>query len=235
MGLEVSLPPVQPLKALLQEWGLESLVEGGLEGMSDELLCRVVPRMDDGDESAIYKLAADGIPVLAPAVCTERLRAQVGPDGLSYLRDPRWATFAQPKVAMVSGWGRPGTLVDAVNDRDLALVHSFQEVLDSPRVLNLQMFHRDDDGETRGEARESSEGAKPESGQESSLPVLPALLDWPCPDFFETSKKNAESDVPPAVRVDRATRVSSGGAITWSEPTNFKTCIFHPRLNPPGL
>lgn len=94
---------------------------------------------------------------------------------------------------MVGGWGRPGTEVDAVNDRDLALVSSFSEILTDPRRLNLQMFHR--------------EG-------ESFLPVLPELLDWPCDDLFENSEDHS-SGLSLSATVDRATRVSHQGSVTW--------------------
>jgi hypothetical protein len=93
---------------------------------------------------------------------------------------------------MVGGWGRPGTPVDAINDRDLTLVSSFAEVLEDPRGLNLQMFHR----------------------EESGIPVLPDLLDWPCHDLFNKTKEDQEIFFPD-VTVDRATRVSRKGAVTW--------------------
>jgi hypothetical protein len=134
---------------------------------------------------------------------------------------------------MVSGWGRPGTKVDAVNDRDLALATSFEEVLQDPRTLNLQMFHRDDQEDA--------------SSDEPPLPVLPDCLDWPCPEFFaredsarpgrdggmarraqrvngdglEASGRNEGVEIGGlpepflGVRVDRATRVSKRGALTW--------------------
>ena len=115
--------------------------------MSEDLECRVVPRVnEDSDPSVLAQYAANGIPLLAPRHCSRRVtEACVGGDGLEFLTGNDWNTFSQPKVAMVSGWGRPGTPVDAVNDRDLALVSSFEEVLSDPRVLNLQMFHRKQD------------------------------------------------------------------------------------------
>jgi len=96
---------------------------------------------------------------------------------------------------MVGGWGKPGSAVDALNDRDLALVGSFSEVLADPRVLNLQMFHR------------------PEDVSESSFPVLPTLLDWPCPALFGVDGRNVgihdrrctQNEFKPAVVADRAT------------------------------
>lgn len=119
----------------------------------------------------------------------------VGEDSLGYICKPEWNVFREKKVAMVSGWGRPGTPVDAINDRDLALVSSFSDVLSDPRTLNLQMFHR--------------EG-------ESDFPVLPALLDWPCDELFKVSEHQGSNDLATAaVTVDRATRVSKKGAVTW--------------------
>lgn len=114
------------------------------------------------------------------------------------------------QVAMVSGWGRPGTKVDAINDRDLALTSSFADVLQDPRTLNLQMFHRDDAG-----------------ADEPPLPVLPDCLDWPCPEFFareDSARPGRDGGMASqgalpgpfrGVRVDRATRVSKRGALTW--------------------
>lgn len=132
----------------------------------------------------------NGIPAFADESCAKRVKAKVGDDGLEFMCSPQWNEFPDKKVAMVGGWGRPGTPVDAINDRDLALVSSFSDILTDPKRLNLQMFHR--------------EG-------ESNLPVLPELLDWPCDDLFNREDYGSS----PGVTVDRATRVSHQGSVTW--------------------
>ena len=235
------LEPVS-LKGLLRAWGLEPLIEGGLDGMSDELLARVVPSFTEPSDDMTTAIA-DGVPVLAPAVHAQRVFDKVGGDGLAFVTDRRWDAFDPPKVAMVSGWGRPGMPVDAVNDRDLSLVNSFSEVLAEPRCLNLQMFHREDEEANAAAPPPSSPPSSPHVFPHASphasppppppgdrFPVLPDLLDWPCPELFArgrdgpgrdggcasgrrtSGRRNASSSATQApfaaVRVDRATRLS---------------------------
>jgi hypothetical protein len=199
------------LRALLQGWGLEPLIEGGLDGMSDDLLARVVPSFTDAamDASALSQAIADGVPVLAPQAHAQRVLDRAGPDGLAFVTDPRWDAFDPPKVAMVSGWGRPGMPVDAVNDHDLALVSSFSEVLRDPRCLNLQMFHREDEKDQAAAAANTTAAAaaaaattatatgakvQPPPVGAARLPVLPELLDWPAPELFARGRTGKGRD-----------------------------------------
>ena len=194
----MALPPVQSLKKVLQSWNLEDLIEGGLGAMSESIECRVAPSFGEDEHEHMASFVANGRPVFAPPSHASRvIKAVPGGDGLAWIQDERWNSMPKPKVAMVSGWGRPGTAVDAVNDRDLALVGSFSEVLSDPRCLNLQMFHRESD----------AEAADP---TEPPLPILPDLLDWPCPELFGRGdggsgrdSGNGPGGAFSAVRVDR--------------------------------
>ena len=198
--------------------------------MSEELEARIVPRFSDGDDSAtLQQLVADGVPVLAPQKHAQRVLEAAGPDGLAFVCDKRWDAFVKPKVAMVGGWGRPGTAVDAANDEHLALVGSFSEVLHDRRPLNLQMFHRVEEKTVPGKQQplKQSEKHDEQEPRSDALPVLPRLLNWPCPGLFRTTTTSspAAACMPPstaplaaapaAMVVDRATRLSRKGAVTW--------------------
>jgi hypothetical protein len=159
--------------------------------MSSKLMARLVPSFDTCDEqspveSEMALAALNGVPFLAPKKFGQRVLDRVGADGsaslnsfavhsphavlspppagLQFIRSGPWNPFLRPKVAMIGGWGAPGTIV--CTDEYLTLVDSFGQVLDDAddRILNLQMFHRED---------EPSNGV-------ASPPVLPELLDWPC-------------------------------------------------------
>lgn len=95
----MELPPSQSLKALLEGWGLEDLID--LSGMAGEIEARVVPSFADGSQPEIMaQLIADGVPVLAPAACARRVVDAV-PDGLAFVCDPRWNQFPKPKVSLL--------------------------------------------------------------------------------------------------------------------------------------
>ena len=206
----MSSSPLMPLVKILDSLGVEKQL---LSSMSEALEARLVPTFAEGDETSLWQHVADGIPVLAPKQCAKRVVDTAGADGLAYVCDSRWDCFDKPKVAMIGGWGRPGTIVDAVNDEHLALVRSFSEVLRDSRPLNLQMFHRE-------ERNQESQAAT----EKETLPVLPSLLEWPCADMFHTDQDEggdsgganyAEKGNFAAETVDRATRISRKGAITW--------------------
>lgn len=94
----MELPPPQSLKGLLEGWGLEDLLD--LSGMAGEIEARIVPSFTDGSQpNAMDQLIADGVPVLAPASCAQRvIDAVPSGDGLAFVRDPRWNQFPKPKV-----------------------------------------------------------------------------------------------------------------------------------------
>jgi len=94
----MDLPPTQSLKALLEGWGLEDILD--LSGMASEIEARVVPSFADGSHpDAMAQLIADGVPVLAPAACAQRvIDAVPSGDGLAYVCDPRWNHYPKPKV-----------------------------------------------------------------------------------------------------------------------------------------
>jgi hypothetical protein len=102
---------------------------------------------------------------------------------------------------MRSGWGAPGT--HAASEEHVALVRSVSEVLRSPEVLNLQLFHR-----------EGLDAAK--------LPRLPDLLVWPAAGLLGSRDAGGgtgdgdEGGVGGAgVACDCATRISRRGSLTW--------------------
>ena len=80
-------------------------------------------------------------------------------DALEYLTSSD-DTFEPPKLAMVGGWGTPGSSV--YGEEHLALVKSVTQLLKDKSPLNLQMFHR----------------------KKGKLPPLPALLKWPLSDVL---------------------------------------------------
>lgn len=179
------------LLELFKRWGIEHLVPGGADAMRmpEGLEVQLVADFHRGglDPRLMTKFAANGIPLLAPNdEHAGAVLAEVGEDGLDFVRDPRWNEFPRPKVAMVCGAMRPGSSV--TGEADLALVDSFEAVLEDPRILNLQMFHREDEWispptEEGGEAE-----AAPDS-EEPNLPVLPKKLVWPCPELFKVGRR----------------------------------------------
>lgn len=149
-------------------------------------------------------------------------------DCVSWACDSEWSTFVRPKVAMVGGWGAPGSHL--LSERYMRMVDSFADVVDGDEPLNLQMFHREDGG---------------------GVPVLPTHLNWPLPEFFDTNaseevkkaleevearKIKTEIQTDPSIKteasalpaqgasrrvggvgvpLDMATRLSAAGALTW--------------------
>ena len=94
----MDLPPPQSLKALLEGWGVDELLDLSL--MSGELEARVVPSFADGSRVEVMaQLVADGVPILAPTACAQRVIESIpGRDGLAFICDPRWNHFPKPKV-----------------------------------------------------------------------------------------------------------------------------------------
>jgi hypothetical protein len=217
---------VHVLADLFREWQIPPEF---YEGISERWRCRIVPAA--ATEEEVRQHVLDGTPVLVPAEYGKRACDQVGDDALEYLTgDADRNSFPKPKIAFVAGWGRPGSML--ADDEELQIVHSFQDVLsasDSGKPLNLQMFHRDDEGAPR-------------------IPKLPLALDWPLPDMFGiksdvvcadsdaggggggwgggggqratgTSQSHLQPRPPPDPRIqhrcDMATRVSAKGALTW--------------------
>ena len=96
-------------------------------------------------------------PLLAPPSLAEDVFAAMGLDALEFVQRPEWDHFPRPHIAMVGGWGGPGSHV--ASETNLVLVESFKEVLQSVQLINLQMFLRD-----------GKDGPQ--------LPRLPDLLKW---------------------------------------------------------
>ena len=189
------------LLELFKRWGIEHLVPGGADAMRmpEGLEVQLVADFHRGglDPRLMTKFAADGIPLLAPNEHAGAVLAEVGEDGLDFVCDPRWNDFPRPKVAMVCGAMRPGSSV--TGEADLTLVDSFEAVLEDPRILNLQMFHREDEwispmdedggAEDGGEEAGAAPPAAPDS-EEPNLPVLPKKLAWPCPELFKVGRRS---------------------------------------------
>jgi hypothetical protein len=56
---EMSLPPLQSLKKILVDWGIDSIIDGGVEGMSPDLQARVVPSYsDEGGEALLTQFVS---------------------------------------------------------------------------------------------------------------------------------------------------------------------------------
>ena len=91
-------------------------------------------------------------------------------DGVAWATTSAWSAFPRPKVAMVGGWGAPGTHL--LSERKMKTVDSFAEVVDGDEPLNLQMFHRDD----------------------TSVPALARSLAWPLPEFFSVEREAGDGD-----------------------------------------
>ena len=226
------------MRELFASWGLPARFH---EGMAPEWRCRLVPLAND--ETTQREMACAGVPFLSPVEHArgvfDAMRGEgekrggggggaekMTRDGVSWACDAEWNAFARPKVAMIGGWGAPGSHL--LSERHMRMVSSFSEVVDSEEPLNLQMFHR---------------------GDGSRVPALPEKLKWPLPEFFsavphpdaaeavsELERRRAsrtreeetiENAVPlPAqgasrvvggvgVPLDMATRLSAAGALTW--------------------
>jgi hypothetical protein len=70
-----------------------------------------------------------------------------------------------------------------------------------------------------------------------ALPVLPDLLDWPLEDVLGTGAADsapADTGEGPAVLVDRATRVSRKGAVTWWHLDDCGEFVLQAALPEPG-
>ena len=178
------------LKRVLRDWGLHDVARN----VPDNVRCRLAPTC------ATAEAERDAILRAVPAMCassatyTEDVFAETsGRDALAWACESSWSRFPTPKVAMVSGWGAPGSLLHS--NKRMTLVHGFDEVLNGEEALNLQMFHRADGDD---------------------VPVLPRKLKWPAEEFFAIEPiADTCDDVRRSVVLDDATRVSAKGALTW--------------------
>ena len=235
------------MRDLFASWGLPARFH---EGVAPQWRCRLVPMASD--EATQREMACAGVPFLAPVEHAREVFDAMGGedgnaggggdgvegrsrDGVSWACDAEWNAFARPKVAMVGGWGAPGSHL--LSERHMRMVSSFSDVVDSEEPLNLQMFHR---------------------GDGNRIPALPEKLKWPLPEFFSTAphpdvadavrelekrrkrsrdearteaedaekEEHTTSEVLPAqgaargvggvgVPLDTATRLSAAGALTW--------------------
>ena len=234
------------MASLFAEWGLPPEFH---RGIAKSWRCRLVPMARTEEEQRAHAIA--GVPFLAPlelargvfdamrtpstATATATATACGGggapeasapaPDAVSWACDSEWSAFSRPKVAMVGGWGAPGSHL--LSERHMRMVTSFADVVDGDEPLNLQMFHRGDD----------------------DVPSLVRHLRWPLPEYFSTTPHPSvesalrttpaptDADAPvradgapvdalPAqgasnvvggvgVPLDEATRLSAAGALTW--------------------
>ena len=236
------------MASLFAQWGLPPEFH---RGIAKSWRCRLVPMARTEEEQRAHAVA--GVPFLAPpelargvfdamrTPSTSTSTASGGgggapeasspaPDAVSWACDSEWSSFPRPKVAMVGGWGAPGSHL--LSERHMRMVTSFADVVDGDEPLNLQMFHRGAD----------------------DVPSLVRNLRWPLPEFFSTAPHpsvesalkatldparpdatdadrpvNADGapvDALPAqgasnvvggvgVPLDEATRLSAAGALTW--------------------
>ena len=225
------------------------LAQGVFDAMRSDAVAQSETHGGGGDDACVDFVPKEVPGTVGAAEETERVARNAGhvsttapvPDCVSWACDSTWSSFARPKVAMVGGWGAPGSHL--LSERHMRMVSSFAEVVDGEEPLNLQMFHRND-----GEA----------------VPVLPTHMKWPLPEFFDTQasatvqaalanveakkvlelktetqkqakekpKENPETLNPEArpalpaqgasarvggvgVPLDMATRLSAQGALTW--------------------
>ena len=173
------------LRDALERWGLHDIAKG----VSSRIKCKLAAVCStDADERARIRAGV-------PALCASRdyaadvFAALEGRDAIEWATESAWSAFGERgKVAMVSGWGAPGSHL--LSNRDMIIVHSFGEVLKGEKPLNLQMFHRED----------------------TSVPVMARKLRWPAEtDFFDVDTGASA----PGRLLDDATRVSARGAMTW--------------------
>lgn len=171
------------LKHLLAKWGIPEHLH---EHMSQEWQCRVAPACPSTTDALRACMAPE--PFITDQSCGQKVYDTVGPDIFKFLLRPEWNEFPRPRLAMIGGWGSPGSEVNG--DQHVTLVNSFQEILNSSDPVNLQMFHR-------------------ANADAPKLPVLPELLQWPLPELLDgTDEDNS-------CVCDMATRISRRGAVTW--------------------
>ena len=226
----------ESLKSVLMHYNFPTDL---VSGVSDRWQCRFVPHCGN-DSDRMMDCASKGIPFTVRSFFSQTLFNSntrttptqvddshakeafdvVKEDALEYLMSSD-DTFDPPKLAMVGGWGTPGSSV--YGEEHLALVKSVTELLKDKRPLNLQMFHR----------------------KKGKLPPLPALLKWPMSDVLHKDTprpRDAKSKASTralagdhdddddeevdreyrlkemkgrSVNVDMATRISRKGALTW--------------------
>ena len=147
------------MASLFAEWGLPPEFH---RGIAKSWRCRLVPMARTEEEQRAHAIA--GVPFLAPlelargvfdamrtpSTATATATACGGggapeasapaPDAVSWACDSEWSAFSRPKVAMVGGWGAPGSHL--LSERHMRMVTSFADVVDGDEPLNLQMFHR---------------------------------------------------------------------------------------------
>jgi hypothetical protein len=178
------------LKRALESWGLHDVARN----VPVNVRCRLAPMCATVEAEREAILRAEPTLCASSASYAEDVFAETsGRDALAWACESSWSRFPTPKVAMVSGWGAPGSLLHS--NKRMTLVHGFDEVLHGKEALNLQMFHRADGDE---------------------VPVLPRKLKWPAEEYFATEPiaGSRVNDVRSVV-LDDATRVSAKGALTW--------------------
>ena len=157
------------LQDILTEWGIWDLLKHayGAENLGEKppdtmpWQCQMCPTATN--EAELLEWLHEGVPCFLSQDHAADVYERSGPDALKFVTDKRWNSFPKPRIAFKSGWGQPGT---PISDYErLALVNSFEDVLKSKEVLNLQMFHR-------------------KGSEEPKLPCLPLHLRWPMPDVF---------------------------------------------------
>lgn len=155
MPLPLQAGQVYRLRDLLEEWQVPPEF---YERMSPCWHCELAAACDT--QASQLDAVVNAVPLLAPSHLADSVFETTGPDALAFLTRPEWDAFPRPRLAMIGGWGAPGTAL--LGEDHLALVNSFSELLASEQRINLQMFHRDGCDMPR-------------------LPRLPDLLRWPLP------------------------------------------------------
>ena len=210
------------MRELFDAWDLPRRFR---EGVAGSWRCRLVPMAADEAQQRAFLL--QGVPFLVtpdhardvfdavkkPSEMTtgdddgEGAKEEEAVDAVSWACESPWSVFPRPKVAMVGGWGAPGSHL--LSERHMRMVRSFREVVDGSEPLNLQMFHRDD----------------------TSVPNLSSRFRWPLPAFFSADPPDDASSASPA---SPGAGVASGGrdATAAASPVPEGVARTEPRSGP---
>ena len=228
--------------ALLEAWNVPRHFRACV---SPKWRARVCPSVaaGEGEDEEVARWLGARVPFHPPSgMCLGELHAEVGGDGLAYV--VKQAPFERPKIAMLGGWGAPGTPL--VSDDHLAMVNSYEEVLESD---GEEEGDSDEKEEGKEEQQEGAGGGKEEKGEgeggvEGGGGTGPGGGQWrvgrkgtgprrlnlqmfhrdvmpgarPLPALLRwplEAQLHGSERRGGSVTVDMATRVSKRGALTW--------------------